>query len=75
MYRVYAEKQQGIDYNIEARLSSEDLCGASQIWIGKDYVNFIVKDFCDLDSPFDGEYWQCVFRVCPLRSWFSFSPH
>lgn len=27
-------------------------CGA-KLWIGKDYVNFIVKDFSNLDKPFD----------------------
>lgn len=26
-----------------------------KLWIGKDYANFIVKDFTNLDSPFVGE--------------------
>ncbi|CAF4949483.1 unnamed protein product [Pieris macdunnoughi] len=30
----------------------EGMEGNSKIWIGKDYVNFIVKDFNNLDSPF-----------------------
>uniref|UniRef100_A0A6P7FC96 Phospholipase n=1 Tax=Diabrotica virgifera virgifera TaxID=50390 RepID=A0A6P7FC96_DIAVI len=31
----------------------EELDGSAKLWIGKDYVNFIVKDFTNLDSPFD----------------------
>ncbi|XP_018573262.1 phospholipase D2 isoform X1 [Anoplophora glabripennis] len=31
----------------------ESLDGSAKFWIGKDYVNFIVKDFTNLDSPFD----------------------
>ncbi|XP_052738027.1 phospholipase D2 isoform X2 [Bicyclus anynana] len=30
----------------------EDVEGNSKLWIGKDYVNFIVKDFNNLDLPF-----------------------
>lgn len=33
----------------------EDIEGNSKLWIGKDYTNFIVKDFNDLDLPFVGE--------------------
>ncbi|XP_025829452.1 LOW QUALITY PROTEIN: phospholipase D2 [Agrilus planipennis] len=29
-----------------------NLDGSAKFWIGKDYVNFIVKDFTNLDSPF-----------------------
>ncbi|XP_030747183.1 phospholipase D2 [Sitophilus oryzae] len=29
------------------------LNGSAKFWVGKDYVNFIVKDFTNLDSPFD----------------------
>lgn len=29
-----------------------DLEGRAKLWIGKDYVNFIVKDFSNLDLPF-----------------------
>ena len=32
----------------------DDLEGGSKIWIGKDYTNFIFKDFVDLDKPFTG---------------------
>lgn len=31
----------------------ENLDGSAKFWLGKDYVNFIVKDFTNLDSPFD----------------------
>jgi len=50
---VYVEKERGND-KFDAQLASEGLCGPSKIWIGKDYVNFICKDFCDLDNPFSG---------------------
>lgn len=31
--------------------TDSDLCGSAKYWVGKDYVNFIVKDFTDLDAP------------------------
>lgn len=34
----------------------EGIEGNSKLWIGKDYVNFIVKDFNNLDLPFVGEF-------------------
>jgi len=52
--RVYDKKEEGLDANFDAQLASKGLCGSFRIWIGKDYVNFIVKDFCDLDHPFTG---------------------
>lgn len=33
----------------------EGIEGNSKLWIGKDYTNFIVKDFSYLDLPFVGE--------------------
>lgn len=33
----------------------ESIEGNSKLWIGKDYVNFIVKDFNSLDMPFVGK--------------------
>lgn len=30
------------------------LSGGGKLWMGKDYVNFIHKDFMDLDLPFHG---------------------
>ncbi|XP_066597975.1 phospholipase D1 isoform X2 [Prorops nasuta] len=29
-----------------------DLSGAAKLWLGKDYTNFIVKDFNDLEKPY-----------------------
>lgn len=34
--------------------SMDGLCGSSKLWIGKDYCNFIVKDFANLDDPYQG---------------------
>lgn len=34
----------------------EGIEGNSKLWIGKDYVNFIVKDFNSLDMPFVGKF-------------------
>ena len=30
------------------------LSGMAKYWLGKDYTNFIVKDFTKLDSPYQG---------------------
>lgn len=30
----------------------DQLDGSLKLWVGKDYTNFIVKDFADLDSPY-----------------------
>lgn len=38
-----------------ARDSLENVEGNSKLWIGKDYTNFIVKDFNNLDLPFVGK--------------------
>jgi hypothetical protein len=34
------------------KLSS--LSGMAKYWVGKDYTNFIVKDFTNLDAPYKG---------------------
>ena len=34
------------------------LQGATRLWIGKDYVNFIHKDFVGLENPFEGLFCQ-----------------
>jgi len=34
------------------KLSS--LNGMAKYWVGKDYTNFIVKDFTNLDAPYQG---------------------
>ncbi|XP_048480960.1 phospholipase D2 [Plutella xylostella] len=36
----------------ETKSAEEPLEGNSKLWIGKDYTNFIVKDFNNLDLPF-----------------------
>ena len=33
-----------------------------KLWIGKDYTNFIIKDFVDLDRPFDGKEFPTRYR-------------
>lgn len=30
-----------------------ELDGQAKLWVGKDYTNFIFKDFSELDSPFN----------------------
>lgn len=32
------------------------LMGNTRFWHGKDYCNFVHKDWIQLDKPFDGEY-------------------
>lgn len=36
----------------EMKIDELGLVGSSKMWIGKDYVNFIYKDFVDLHDPF-----------------------
>ena len=45
----------------EMKIDELGLVGSSKMWIGKDYVNFIYKDFVDLHDPFEGRYSQ----TCP----------
>jgi len=52
---MYNQKEEAVDF--DEQLASKGLCGSFKIWIGKDYVNFIFKDFVDLDHPFTG---MCV---------------
>lgn len=33
-----------------------ELDGNAKFWVGKDYVNFIIKDLVNLDAPYAGEY-------------------
>lgn len=51
-----------------------DLSCNALLWLGKDYSNFIKKDWTQLDQPFQGTYWSCVSMhagvravVCALR--------
>ncbi len=51
-YRALNESHQY--YNADDVLHEMGLEGSTKIWIGKDYTNFIAKDFVDLDKPFTG---------------------
>ena len=37
--------------------------GKTKLWIGKDYANFIVKDFSELDQPLNGAYLKLKFNL------------
>ena len=37
------------------------LDGQAKYWVGKDYVNFIMKDFVNLDMPYAGKYYFLFF--------------
>lgn len=38
----------------EQDILERGLEGSTKLWIGKDYVNFIYKDFVQLHQPFEG---------------------
>ncbi|XP_077999833.1 phospholipase D1-like [Glandiceps talaboti] len=38
--------------SVDAKLDQLGLQGMAKLWYGKDYTNFIAKDFVDLDRPF-----------------------
>lgn len=40
--------------NEKIRAMEERMAGAGKLWVGKDYANFIHKDFVELDMPFHG---------------------
>lgn len=46
------EKQ--VSTKIKSTSFIDGLSGSAKLWIGKDYVNFIVKDFNNLDLPYQG---------------------
>jgi len=70
--RVYNQKEEGADADFDAQLASKGLCNSFKIWIGKDYVNFIFKDFCDLDHPFTGMCYNSQFLFMTMLSLFVF---
>uniref|UniRef100_A0A915B7M1 Phospholipase n=3 Tax=Parascaris univalens TaxID=6257 RepID=A0A915B7M1_PARUN len=39
-------------HNEDEKIKSLEMEGAAKLWLGKDYVNFIYKDFVELDMPF-----------------------
>ena len=58
-YRKRTKRSAYMEQNSHAN-ALEGLQGSSKLWIGKDYTNFIVKDFADLESPFTG---KCIVHV------------
>lgn len=47
-----------------------ELHGETRFWHGKDYCNFVFKDWVQLDKPFAGEYYDggvlVIFCLLPL---------
>ncbi|XP_036435168.1 phospholipase D1 [Colossoma macropomum] len=39
--------------SLRSHISSTELCGETRFWHGKDYCNFILKDWVKLNKPFD----------------------
>ncbi len=61
--------------SVHSELDELDASG-TKVWVGKDYCNFIYKDFVDLDKPFAGTVrskfhahfalrFFFVFHICP----------
>lgn len=42
------------DSDKQAEQDPDDLTGNTKLWLGKDYSNFIRKDWVQLDRPFEG---------------------
>lgn len=61
--RVFHNKERDIvDGEIDAQITTRQKSAESlKIWVGKDYVNFIFKDFVDLDHPFTGLFSVFLF--------------
>uniref|UniRef100_A0A8C1X4G0 Phospholipase n=1 Tax=Cyprinus carpio TaxID=7962 RepID=A0A8C1X4G0_CYPCA len=55
--RSDSAQQTGVTYTITSSLrsyiGSTELCGETRFWHGKDYCNFILKDWVKLNKPFD----------------------
>lgn len=49
------EEKPEVEEEIEKEVEEEEigLDGQAKLWIGKDYTNFILQDFIELDSPFN----------------------
>ncbi|XP_051782590.1 phospholipase D1 [Erpetoichthys calabaricus] len=49
------QTQCSLTYNssIRSHISNKELFGEARIWHGKDYCNFILKDWVELNKPFD----------------------
>lgn len=49
-----ADGQKPSEPNKQAEHNPDDLTCNSKLWLGKDYSNFIQKDWNQLDKPFEG---------------------
>ncbi len=57
IFSLHSFFQKKSDNEISPEIRLEDLGfegSGTKIWVGKDYTNFIFKDFVDLDKPFTG---------------------
>lgn len=52
----------------DEKIREMEVEGASKLWVGKDYVNFIYKDFVELDMPFHGIHFYAAFIFLPQVS-------
>lgn len=52
MNMMYSQHENTVDVQLITEVQEdEDLSGSAKYWIGKDYCNFIVQDFINLDAP------------------------
>ena len=49
---------------VSSYTKKKSLSGMAKYWLGKDYTNFIVKDFTNLDAPYQGNYNQLTVHPC-----------
>ena len=64
-FRVFQSKENDVaDGELDAQLSTFSGTGESlKIWVGKDYTNFINKDFVELDKPFTGGFYSFLYNL------------
>ena len=53
-------------HNQDEKVRELEVEGASKLWVGKDYVNFIYKDFIQLDMPYHGNF-EALTTPCTLN--------
>ena len=51
----YQQKMDNAHVSSDVNLDEFEGSG-TKVWVGKDYCNFIFKDFVDLDKPFTGNF-------------------
>ncbi|MBN3318061.1 PLD2 Phospholipase, partial [Atractosteus spatula] len=61
-----AADQQG-SVSDQRQVSPEDLTDNTRLWLGKDYSNFITKDWVQLDRPFEDNIDRTVVPRMPWR--------